>query len=260
MKFYTHGDPARPLIVMLPGFFCPAKALDYVYDKLVERFYVIVAEYNGHYPGSTFTTRQGEAAEVVAYLQEQGISTVKMIFGQSMGGEVAMELLRQLLDTDIAVENVFMDGAPCIRLSKPCRAFMYFKFKRFIHLMRDKTPEDVLKWKFLKKLARGDTESLRPLIEGCIQIAPYLTDESIRAETDCCYTFDFPQLEKAEQKKLYIFYAKGEKAHKTCYKGIRKAYPFARYKVMSGFGHITYSVKENKNYIRLLEDICRGAV
>ena len=177
---------------MLPGSFCPAKLLQYLYSKLQSDFHVCVPEYNEHYAGSTFTSRQGEAREIVQYLLKENLTEIKMIYGQSMGAEIGIELMHQLIQKGIHVEKAFFDGAPCIRLSKPYKAFMNLKFRKLIHMMKNKSADDVLQWKFLNAFTNGDTESLRRLIEVLIDVAPYLTDESIKAETECCYTFDFP--------------------------------------------------------------------
>lgn len=167
MKFYTYGNNSNPLIVMLPGSFCPAKALQYLYSRLQSDFYVCVVEYNGHYAGSTFTSRQNEAREVVQYLLKENLTEINMIYGQSMGAEIGIELMHQLLQKGIHVGRAFFDGAPCIRFSKPYKAFMNMKFRKLIHMIRDKSADDVLQWKFLKAFTNGDTEILRPLIEDC---------------------------------------------------------------------------------------------
>lgn len=256
MRFYEYGDKNAPLIVMLPGSFCPAKALDYLYDELQRDFYIIVCEYNGHYANSTFTSRQGEASETAQYLMGKNITAVKMIYAQSMGAEIGIELMHQLIEKGAAVESTFFDGAPCIKLPRPYKAFMNLKFRKMVNMLKNKSVEEAMQWKFLNTFTNGDTESLRPLIEGCIDVAPYLTDESIKAENECCYTFDFPPFSGEEQKKLFFFYAREEKAYKTCCKGLRQAYPNARFKVVTGYGHITYSTKHTGEYIQMIRDIC----
>lgn len=258
MKFYEYGEKNEQVIVMLTGSFCPAGALEYLYKDLADEYHVILPEYNGHYEGSTFTTRQDEAEEIRKYLKEKGIDSVCMVYGQSMGSEVGMELTSQLIKAGVKVGCCFFDGAPMIKLSKPYRMFMYFKFRTMIRMMKDKTIDDVIRWKFLSKFTNGDTESLRPLIESLIQIAPVITDESIRNESECCYTFDYPEMSEEMQRNIYFMYAKDEKACKTCYKLVKKAYPKARFKVLEGYGHMTYSVKCQPEYIKMLTKICKA--
>jgi len=55
---------------------------------------------------------------------------------------------------------------------------------------------------------------------------------------------------------MYFFYAKEEKAYRSCYKYVKKAYPDANYKVVSGYGHLTYSVKHTDEYVSRLIEIC----
>ena len=58
------------------------------------------------------------------------------------------------------------------------------------------------------------------------------------------------------QKRVHFFYARAEKAYKTCIKSVRKAYPHARYTVVDGCGHLSYSVKNTEKYLNMLRDAC----
>ncbi len=253
MKFHKYGKPNRPVIIMLTGSFCPAAALEYLYGPLSKDYYVVVPEYNGHYEGSpAFTTRKNEAATIVEFIKKHNISSVAMVYGQSMGSEVGLELLRQLTKFGVNVKHAMFDGAPCIRLSKPYKSFMYFKFKTMINMMRDKSVDDVINWKFLNKFTNGDTESLRPMIESLKVISPYLTKKTIRNETECCYTFDFPEFSEEMQKRIHFLYGSGEKAYKTCHKLVEKEYPHAKMTVFDNYAHMTYSAKHTEEYLDMM--------
>ena len=217
---------------------------------------MILPEYNGHYENSTFTTRQNEAKEVVEYIQKQNIHTIKMIYGQSMGAEIAIELFKQLEKTNINVDYCFLDGAPCIKLPYLYKKFMHFKFNQILKMMKKKEVDQILNMKLIKKIARGNTENLRPMIEPMALIAQFLTKESVKNETECCYTFDFPSFDKETQNKMYFFYGKEEKAYKTCYSGVKKAYLQANSIFKEGYGHLMYSIKKTDDYIEILKDIC----
>lgn len=254
MKFYEYGSDEKGVIIMLPGSFCPACALDYLAERMRDEYLIILPEYNGHYEGTTFTTRKNEAGEIVGYILKKGIRDIAMVYGQSMGSEVGIELIKQLLDAGVNVGNAVFDGAPCIKLSRPYKAFMYFKFRTMINMMRTKTVDEVISWKFLNKFTNGDTASLKPMIESLIKISPFLTDESIKNENECCYTFDFPQIPDSVQKRTHFLYAAEEKAYKTCIKAVKSAYPLADYKIFNGYGHMTYSVKHTEEYVRMMKD------
>ena len=108
MKFDVFGDKKNPVIIMLTGSFCEGKCLEYLYSKMCDEYYIIVPTYNGLYAESMdFTTRENEAGEITDYLMVHDIACVKMIYGQSMGTEIGMELLRQLRDKGTKVEKVF---------------------------------------------------------------------------------------------------------------------------------------------------------
>lgn len=221
MKFSTYGDINNPVIIMLSGSFAPGKSMEKIYNRIKDKFYIIVPEYTGHYEGSsTFTTRKQEAEKIKHFIIQNQIANIKLIYGQSMGTEIGMELLDQLLKSNIKVEKAFWDGAPFIKVSYLYKKFMYFKFKTMISMFRNKTIDDVMNWKFLKKFAGDKVEQLRPMIESVIACSPYLTNETIRNETECCYTFDFPMMTNEMQKNICFFYGEDEKAYKSCIKGV----------------------------------------
>lgn len=117
MQFKVLGEKGKPIVVMLTGSFCPGECLDYIYSRM-KNYYIIVPTYNGHYKDSNdFTTRENEAREIREYLYGLGIERIHLIYGQSMGAEIGMELYRQLSSEGIIVSNLFFDGAPMIRLS-----------------------------------------------------------------------------------------------------------------------------------------------
>ena len=256
MIFNTFGNREAPVIIMLAGSFCPAEGMENLYSELQKQFYVIAPTYNGHYEGSgDFTSRQGEAAQIKDHLVNEGITSVRMIYGQSMGSEIGIELMRQLKEAGITVDAAVFDGAPCIKLSKAYKAFMYFKFSTFIKMLRGKTVDEAMNIGLIKKFSNGDPDSLRPMVEPVIEVAPFITKQSIKNEVECCYTFDFPQFDDATQKNMYFFYGSEEKAYKTCYKGVTSAYPKANYRVVDNEGHLTYIDGHREEYLDWLRGI-----
>ena len=257
MLVNTIGKEENKKIIMLPGSFCNSKSMADLYNILRDEYYIILPEYTGHYPNSTFTTRNQEASYIMEYLKNNNIQIIDMIYGQSMGAEIGIELLYQLTNNGIKVNNSFFDGAPCIKLSYLYKKFMYFKFKTLIKMLQGKKMEELMSSKFFNKFTNGDPESLKPMLEPILEIAPIISNETIYNENECCYTFDFPKLDDDIQKTMYFFYAKEEKAYKTCINGVKKAYPNANYEIVEGYGHLTYSVKNRNEYIKKIEKIIK---
>ena len=112
-----------------------------------------------------------------------------------------------------------------------------------LKMMKKTDVDQILNMKLIKKIARGNIENLRPMIEPMAVTAQFLSKESVKNETECCYTFDFPLFDKEAQNKMYFFYGKEEKAYKTCYRGVKKAYPQSNSIFKEGYGHLwTFNV------------------
>lgn len=257
MRIDTFGSKNNPVIVMLVGSFSPGESMKILYERLLDDFYIVVPTYNGHYENSKdFTTRYEEAKQVCKYIMDNNIEKIKMIYGQSMGCEIGMELINQFIQNNIKVEKALFDGGPFIKLSKIYKKIMYFKFKTMVDMFKEKTVDEALDMKIIKKFSHGDPNSLKQALESVIKVSPYITKQSIKNEVECCYTFDFPTMSENMQKNIYFYYGSEEKAYKTCYKGIKKAYPSANYKVFDGYGHITYLGNNLEQYLSDIKEIC----
>ena len=183
-----------------------------------------------------------------------------MLYGQSMGAEITIELLRQLQEMNIAVDHCYLDGAPCIKLPPLFKKVMYLKFKSMIGMIKKKDIDSAQNGGLLKKFFCGDTEGLRPMLEAFAKAAPLLTKQTIKNETECCYTFDFPPFDEAVQRNMHFLYGSEEKAYKLCFHGVKSAYPSADYTIVNGYGHLIYPVKETDKYIGLLQSIICGTM
>lgn len=256
MIFNIFGNTNNPAVIMLAGSFCPAESMELVYRELEKDYYVIAPTYNGcHEDSKGFTSRKSEAEEICAFVKEKGIATVKMIYGQSMGCEVGLELAHQLVENGIAVECGFFDGAPCANLPKTVRRMMLCIFRCFIKSLRGKTLDEAMNIGLVKIMSFKDPEALRPMIESILMAAPYLTDQTVKNQVECCYTFNFPKFAQNVEKNLHFFYGGEEKAYKLCYKGTKNAYPNADFIIKDGYGHCTYVVKNKEKYIQLLYEM-----
>ena len=83
-----------------------------------------------------------------------------MIYGQSMGAKIGIELYQQLLEKQITIESCFFDGASCTKLPWLNRKVMYPIFKTFFNRMKNKRLEEVLRSKMIKKIFGKDHESI----------------------------------------------------------------------------------------------------
>ena len=259
MKIHTYGEKDTPVVIRLPGSFCNADTMANIIEKLETEFYVLAVDYNGQYSGSDkpFTSRRGEMEEIVHYLEEQAIKTVSLVYGQSMGGEMGMELLAQLKKNNIAVNAAFFDGGPFIRLPKVVSKFLGNKFKTIVGNLRGKTLEEALKEPTIVKFSGGKPERYSNMLGPICQNAIYMSDETLEREADACVTFDYPDMDREFQRNLIFFYSKEESAWRFCHGKLQRTYPFAQYKLVSGYGHVGYPGEHLEEYCGWLSAAAR---
>ena len=260
MKIHTYGEKSAPLVIMLPGSFCNADTMMNIISKLQEEFYVLAVDYSGQYEGAEkpFTSRRGEAEEIIHYLQDHAFSYVSLVYGQSMGGEIGMELLSQLKKNKIPVQAAFFDGGPFLRFPKVVSRILGNKFKTIIGNLRGKTLEEALKEPTIVRFSGGKPERYKGMLGPICQNAAYLSDETLERKADACVTFDYPAMDQDFQRKLYFFYSKEESAWRFCHRKLQKAYPYAQYKLVSGYGHVGYPGEHLKRYCGWLSALARG--
>ena len=260
MRIHTCGDERAPVIIMLPGSFCNADTMTNIIAELEAAFRILTVDYNGQYAGSEkpFTSRQGEAEEIIRYLREQAISTVALVYGQSMGGEMGMELIAQCMKNGIAVHAAFFDGGPFLHFPKFVSRLLGNKFKTIVGNLRGKTLEEALREPTIVKFSGGKPERYSNLLGPICQNAAFMSDETLEREADACVMFDYPAMDEAFQKRLYFFYSKEESAWRFCHRKLKKAYPHAQYKLVSGYGHVGYPGEHLTEYCGWLSTLARG--
>ena len=260
MRIHTYGAEHAPVIIMLPGSFCNADTMANLIAELKGDFHVLAVDYSGQYAGSEtpFTSRRREAEEIIRHLRERAISSVALVYGQSMGGEMGMELLSQLKKSGIAAGAAFFDGGPFLHFPKAVSKLLGDKFKTIVGNLRGKTLEEVLREPTIVKFSGGKPERYSGLLGPICQNAVYMSDETLEREADACVTFDYPPMDRDFQKNLVFFYSKEESAWRFCRKKLKKAYPFAQYKLVSGYGHVGYPGEHVTQYCGWLSALARG--
>lgn len=81
MRIHAYGEKHRPVVIMLPESFCNADTMTKIITQLETEFQILAVDYNGQYTGSEkpFTSRSGEAEEIIHYLKEHNISVVVLV-------------------------------------------------------------------------------------------------------------------------------------------------------------------------------------
>ena len=260
MRIHTCGVEGRPVIIMLPGSFCNADTMANIITRLKPEFHILAVDYSGQYAGSEtpFTSRAGESEKIIRYLREQAIRSVALIYGQSMGGEMGMELISQLKKSNIAVGAAFFDGGPFLHFPRFVSRLLGNKFKTIVGNLRGKTLAEALQEPTIVKFSGGKPERYSNMLGPICQNAAFMSDETLEREADACVTFDYPAMDRDFQKRLTFFYSKEESAWRFCHRKLQKSYPFAHYKLVSGYGHVGYPGEHLAEYCDWLSAAARG--
>ena len=255
MRIDTAGQKGNPVIIMLNGSFTTGRPLQrFAQQYLAEDYYVICPTWDGHdEEGGVFDTRAGQAKKILAWLKDNAITEVALLQGLSMGAEVAVELTRQIRDDDaVIVRRCFCDGGPFFAFPTPFRSLMYMKFRNFIHLGKNGQTEKLMNNRMIKWMVHGDIEPYREMM-GDLPV-DVLTDETIRNESDACYTFDFPAFSREEQRKMVFSWSTDEPARKSA-KKIKRAYPYAAYKSPGAMGHGGFILRDPEKYAAVMRKL-----
>lgn len=260
MRIHTYGNKNAPIVILLPGSFCNADTMANIIAELKTEFRILAVDYNGQYAGceKPFSSRRGEAEDIIRFLRERSISSVALVYGQSMGGEIGMELLSQMKENGIEAGAAFFDGGPFLRFPKVVSKLLGNKFKTIVGHLRGKTLEEALREPTIVKFSGGKPERYAGLLGPICQNAAFMSDETLEREADACVTFDYPAMDRDFQKRMVFFYSREESAWRFCGGRLKKAYPFAHIRLVSGYGHVGYPGEHPKEYCGWLSALARG--
>lgn len=263
MIFDTIGDRNNPVIIMINGSFTSGKSLSNIAEKLSDDFYMIMPTYDGHHEnGGEFSTRAIQVQKMIEYIRKENISKIALIQGISMGAEVALDLAAAISNTDdIEVNSCFFNGGPFFNFNIIMRKIMQKKFISFVHDCQHGTIDEIMKRfgnnKMVQWMVKGNIEPYRGMIQGMADVAPFMTDQSVRNESDACYTFDFPAVPKEEQQKYVFSWSSDEPAFKS-YKRLKKCYPYANFKNDGKLGHGGFIMEQPDKYANVMRKMARG--
>lgn len=235
MKIITYGNKEKEKIVLLHPMFTSAMFFDFVVDKLIDAYYLIIPTYSGHYENSTYMSIEEEEKTIDAFLKENKIERLKAVVGFSLGGNIAFDYFCKNQDK---IEQVIVDSAPLFLLPKMIKNHFYNKYKKCLHTIKEH-PENTVSE--LNKYFHGMGNSQQ-------YVAKMVTDESLTNLIESCYHMKTPKLSKESQKKLTFIYGKKDIAG-LCSPRIRK-YKNSKIIKVDGFNHCGYFMNKPDEYIK----------
>lgn len=239
MFIHSYGNTEAPTVIILhPMGITGAKMYETVGKKLGD--YCVIAPDLGNHASEKrdFRSAQAEAAALHDYLVKRSRTNIRLLYGASLGAAVALKLLCY---HDLAIEHVYLDGAPVARLGFMMRqifAPVLVWQKKMIVRNREKGISD-----FVARYGRD--------------IAEHMADNfllfnktSIRNIGTACVIGNTPDLPETMQARIWFDWGEKELYTKTSRPLVEKLYPKSHITVRKGYEHCEYMMKENEEYIR----------
>lgn len=254
MKFLTLGEKTNPAILMLHGTLCSGEGSRSLGERLAEDHYVILPTYDGCDGGkSVYDSAAGQAQKILTWLQENGIRSLALGQGTSMGAEVLMAFALLAEKQCYPVRQYVFDGGPFFHFPKPVQFVMEKKFQGLADQLRGKEgPETVKKLlanPMVQKLIGTDTAPYQEMGTDMTRVCQTADRVSIRNMVRTCYTFGFHAVKPEVQKRFYFLWSEKEPARKS-EKKMRETYPQARFRVVPGYMHCGYQICAPETYVQ----------
>ncbi len=256
MTFETLGEKRNPAVMLIHGMISSGSDCEPFGRYLSDAYYVIIPTLDGHdNDGTDLLPLDGEVDKLVGYLRENGIDSLAMVQGSSMGAEIALALAKRLEEEQIPVTCGFFDGGPFFHFNPVFRAFMHRKFTSLCGIFDTDDHEaaynGLMNHPFLRFVAKDKAAQYEPLIRSMTRRRRHFSRQTVKNLVDICYKCDLPSFSPEAQKHLFFFFSDEEPARKSL-KRLKKAYPEAAFRDIHGYAHCGYQTAHPEEYSLLL--------
>lgn len=258
MTFETLGDKNNPAVLLIHGMISSGADCEPFGRYLADEYYVIMPTLDGHGDdGTDLLPLDGEVEKLVGYLKENGIRSLAMVQGSSMGAEIALAVAARLEEEKIPLTCGFFDGGPFFHFNPVFRAFMHRKFSSLVKVFDTDDHEaafnGLMNHPFLRFVAKDRAAQYEPLIRSMTRKRRHFSEKTVRNLVDICYKCDLPAFGADAQKRMVFFFSDEEPARKSR-KRLLKAYPGAEYRDIHGYAHCGYQTSEPEKYAGILKE------
>lgn len=261
MTFHTLGDRRNPAVMLIHGMISSWRECEPYGKYLADEYYVIMPTLDGHgNDGTDLLPLAGEVDKLADYLKEQGITSLAMVQGSSMGAEIALAVAKRLDEEGIALTCGFFDGGPFFHFNPIFRRFMYRKFRSLVRIFDTDDHEAayhaMMNHPFLKFVGKDKSAQFEPIIRSMSQERRHFSKKTTRNLVKICYKCDLPTFTAEEQKRFCFFFSDEEPARKSR-KRLMKAYPGAEYRDIHGYAHCGFQTVKPEEYADILKKAIR---
>lgn len=241
MVVHKFIDGNKPIIVLIHGVLTPWQIWTPQITAFKEQYNVYAIALNAHTEdtASDFISVTAEAEEIIQYFIENGIDTINVLCGISLGGKIAHEIWKR---GKITIHNLVLDGAPLVSCPKFAVNIMVRNYKNIVHKskVRDVKVIENFKKYFLPE----------KYLESYLKIADSMTDKSIENIVTSVFAGGDMTGVNNQSRILFIHGTKGnEILSKKAAKLIKKHYPETEIVCFKGDAHCYKAIYEPQKWI-----------
>ena len=245
--FHEYGNENPKIIVMIHGTAMSWKMFVPAAEALADTYHVILAGVPGHDPDrdDEFTSVEQTASEIEEGLLHQGINTVDLLYGLSMGGGI---VLRMLADSRLTIRHAVIDGG--------IAPYEFPKTVCALILAKDVVLTGLAKHsRRLLSCAFSDRDYGKETVDGMYQVLRHMSARTIfrvYASTDNYSMSDvFPETDTEIE---YWYGSEEEKERKTDIQYFRKHIPHVRIRILHGMKHGQYAAVDTESFVKDLRE------
>lgn len=117
MDFKVFGKEGTPTLMLIPGLGVSYEIFLPLIDLLKDMFRIIAVQVDGFTLGvqTKFTSIDDQAAQVIAYINDQYNCHLNCAYGLSLGGKILSRVLER---NEVTIDHAILDAAPLLPLPK----------------------------------------------------------------------------------------------------------------------------------------------
>ncbi len=249
MLVHEFIDGNKPIMVLIHGLLTPWQVWTPQIDAFKTHYNIYAIALNAHTEenSSEFVSVLAEAEGIIKYFENNGIDSVDVLCGISLGGKIAHEIWKS---GRVSVQNLIMDGAPLVGCPKFAINFMIKNYKDIIHKSKKRDDKVIANFKkyFLPE----------KYLDSYLKIADLFNDKSI--ENIVSTVFAGGKLSGIENKSriLFIHGTKGnEILSKKSAKLMKKYYPITEVVCFKGDAHCYKAIYQSEKWIEVVKDFLK---
>jgi len=246
MRFHTFGDKTKKPVMLIHGMLNPWQIWETAIDALSGDYYVIVPELDAHTQeeSTSFRSIESEATEIKEYLSANTDGHLYLLCGLSMGGRIAATLAGL---PEIQVENLVLDGAPLLKMSRLLVGIMK---KSYLGIIRKSKARD-------PKVLESAKRDFLPekYLPAYLKIADHMEEQSVNSILDSVFSEFTYRKYSDDCRILFMHGTKGnESVSKKAALKMKSVNPQTEILCFDGYAHAQLASFEPEKWVETVKN------